>query len=227
MNQGTIPFLSVVLLRQISEALQQKYSKKRPVYREDCATSIQIYNEEDDLMVRHEPADDMESLFYVLVWNMVLYDSPLGRERQDFNFNSSILRQWSECAIQNLKSTRNLKVTFIVDPDPSVLSKHVSRYCSDLVPLAEQWWGIFRERFITQEKVDFNSLLQVTDKFLETMLPEDPPEITNQRLTMQAEKESLCLPLVADSTLNNGKKQNIRSMGDLPLSHLHKRHRVT
>ena len=169
----------------------------------------------------------MESLFYVLVWNMVLYDSPLGWERQDFNFDSLILGQWSECAIQNLESTRNSKVTFIVDPDPGVLSKHVSRYCSNLVPLAEQWWGIFRERFITREKVDFDSLLQVTNKFLETMLPEDPPEITNQRLTMQAKKESLRLPLVTDSTLNNGRKQNIRSMGDLPLSHLHKRHRVT
>ena len=206
MNQGTIPFLSVALLQQISEALQQKYSKKRPVYQEDCATSIQIYDEEDDLMVRHKPVDDMESLFYVLVWNMVLYDSPLGQEWQDFNFESSILRQWSECVIQNLESARNSKVTFIVDPDPGVLLKHVSQYCSNLVLLAEQWQGIFRERFITQEKVDFDSLLQVTDKFLKTVLLEDPPEITNQCLTMQAEKESLYLPLVADSTLNNGRK---------------------
>ena len=178
-------------------------------------------------MVQHEPADDMESHFYVLVWNMVLYDGPLGRERQDFDFDSLILGQWSECVIQNLESVRNLKVTFIVDADPGVLLKHVSQYCSNLVPLAEQWWGIFRERFITREKVDFDSLLQVTDKFLETMLPEDPPEITNQCLTMQAEKESLCLPLVADSTLNNGRKRNVWSMGDLPLSHLRKHHRVT
>ncbi|KIM57294.1 hypothetical protein SCLCIDRAFT_85527, partial [Scleroderma citrinum Foug A] len=68
------------------------------------------------LMVQHELVDDMESLFYVLVWNMVLYDGPLGWERQDFDFNSSILGQWSECAIQNLESARNSKVTFIVDP---------------------------------------------------------------------------------------------------------------
>ena len=103
-----------------------KYLKKRPVYKVDHATSIQIYNKENDLMVRHELVDDMESLFYVLVWNVVLYDGPLGREQQDFNFESSILRQWSECVIQNLKSARNSKVTFIVDPEPGVLSKHVS-----------------------------------------------------------------------------------------------------
>ena len=227
MNQGTIPFLSISLLRQLSEAVQlQRRSKKRPVYKENRATSIRIYDEEDELMVRHEPADDIESLFYVLVWNMVLYDGPLGRERRDFDFDSSILGQWSECAINNLENARNSKVTFIVDPDPGVLSRHVSRYCFDLVPLAEQWRCIFRERFIAQQKVDFDSLLEVTNKFLETMLPEDPPEITNQRLTMQAEKDSLRLPLVPDFTLNSGMKRNVRSLGDLPLSQLSKRPRV-
>ena len=146
-NQGTIPFLSVALLRQISDALQQQYSKKNPaIYKEDRATSIRIHDEEDDIMVRHEPADDIESLFYVLVWNMILYDGPLGRERKDFDFESSILRRWSERAIWNLENARNSKVAFILDPEPDVLSAHVSRYFSDLVPLAEQWRRIFRDR---------------------------------------------------------------------------------
>lgn len=184
--------------------------------------SIQIHNKEDDFMVWHKPVDNIESLFYVLVWNLVLYNGPLGREWQDFDFESWILGQWSEGAIQNLKNTRNSKVTFIMDPDPDVLLKHVSWYCSDLVLLAEQWWGIFREKFYTQQKVDFNFLLEVTNNFLNTMLPEDPPEIMNQHLTMQAIKESLCLPLVVDTTLITGRKWNIRSMGDLPLSDLSK-----
>ena len=176
-------------------------------------------------MVRHEPADDMESLFYVLVWTMVLYDGPLGRERQDFDFESSILGEWSEGAVHKLEIARNSKVSFIVDPEPDVLSGLVSQYFSDLVPLAEQWRGIFREKYNARQKVDFDSLLQVTDKFLETMLPEDTPEIMNQRLTMQAKKDSLRRPLVADSTLNSGKKRKVRSMGDLPSSHLRKRPR--
>ena len=51
-NQGTIPFLSVVLLQQILDALQQQYSKKNlAIYKEDCATSIRIHDEEDDIMV--------------------------------------------------------------------------------------------------------------------------------------------------------------------------------
>ena len=51
-NQGTIPFLSVVLLQQILDALQQQYSKKNlAIYKEDRATSIRIHDEEDDIMV--------------------------------------------------------------------------------------------------------------------------------------------------------------------------------
>ena len=226
-NQGTIPFLSVALLQQISDALQQQYSKKNPaIYKEDRATSIRIHDEEDDIMVRHEPADDIESLFYVLVWNMILYDGPLGRERKDFNFKSSILGRWSERAIRNLENARSSKAAFILDPELDVLSAHVSPYFSDLVPLAEQWRGIFREKLNAHQKVDFDPLLHVTNKWLETTSPEDPPEITNQRLTMQAEKDFLRQPLVADCTqLKSGQKRNVRSMGDLPFSHLHKRPR--
>ena len=131
---------------------------------------------------------------------MILYDSPLGWEQKDFDFKSSILGWWSEHAIWNLKNTRNSKVAFILDSEPDVLSAHVSQYFSDLVPLAEQWRRIFREKLNAHQKVDFDPLLQVTNKWLETMSPEDPPEITNQRLTMQAEKDFLRQPLVADST---------------------------
>jgi len=229
MKQGTIPFLSISLLRQISEALQQKPLKHKHVYKEGWATFIQIGggHANDDFKVRHVPADDAESLFYVLIWILVLYDGPLGWERQNFNFESSILSWWSEGAIQNLESMRNSKVTFIVNPKPTVLSKYVSPYFSDLVPLAEQWRQIFRHAFNNEQLISFDSLLEVTNKFLGTMLPEDPLEITNEQLTMQAEKNSLRLPpsSVEDVTLPTvaGRKHGVQSMGDLPHSTLSKR----
>ena len=84
-------------------------------------------------MIQHELVGDIESLFYVLVWNMILYDSPLGQEQKDFDFESSILRRWSECAIWNLDNARNSKAAFILNPEPDVLSAHVSQYFSDLI----------------------------------------------------------------------------------------------
>ena len=47
------------------------------------------------------PADDLESLFYVLIWILVLYDGPLGQERQGFDFESSILGEWSKSTTVN------------------------------------------------------------------------------------------------------------------------------
>ena len=223
MKQGTIPFLSISLLGQISEALQQKSSKHKCIYKEGRAASIHIGGGHD-FRVQHVPADDAESLFYVLIWILVLYDGPLGQERQDFDFESSILGRWSEGAIQNLESARNSKVTFIVDPKPAVLSKYVSPYFSDLVPLAEQWRQIFRHAFNSEQLVNLDSLLEVTVKFLGTMLQEDPPEITNEQLTMQAEKNSLRLPPSSvEGVTVAGRKRGVRSMGDLPHSKLSKR----
>ena len=66
----------------------------------------------------------------------------------------SILGRWSEEIIQKLDSVRSSKVAFILDPNPAVLSKHVSPYFSDLVPLAEQWQQIFRHALYFQQPLN-------------------------------------------------------------------------
>ena len=51
------------------------------------------------------------------------------------------------------------------------------------------------------------------------MLQEDPLEITNEQLTMQAEKNSLRLPASSvEGVTVAGRKCGVRSMGDLPHS---------
>ena len=224
MEQGAVPFLSRSLLKQIWEALQERSLTHKRVYKQGNAVSIQVGSEHanEDFRVQHTPADDAESLFYVLIWILVLYDGPLGQERQNFDFKSSILGRWSEGSVQDLENARSSKVVFIVDPNPSELSKYVSPYFSDIIPLAEQWRQIFRHAFNSQQLVNFDSLLEVTDKFLGAMPPEPTPDITNEWLTLQAEKNSLRLPLssVDDVTPPTvaGKKHDVRSMGDLPQS---------
>ena len=158
MKQGTIPFLSTSLLGQIWEAFQDSPTPKR-VYKEGKAASIQV-GVNEDFRVWHAPADDAESLFYVLIWILVLYDGPLRQERQNFDFEMSILGRWSEEIIQKLDSARSSKVAFILDPNPAVLSKHVSPYFSDLVPLTEQWRQIFRHTLYFQQPLNLDSLLE-------------------------------------------------------------------
>lgn len=167
-----------------------------------------------------------------MIWILILYDGPLGRERENFDFKLSMLGQWTEIAIDNLEAARNSKIAFIGNPKPiGELSKNISPYFRDLLPLAEKWRHIFRERWNANQNVDFDTLLHVTDDFLETMEPEDPPDKITERLDMQAEKDALRLPLPVPAEKPThltvpGKKRahgDIRSMGDLPISTLHKR----
>ena len=189
-NQGTILFLSIKLLEQISHALQQKKLKSSSrIYKEDKLTSVQVHG--DDFKVHHTPADDLELLFYILIWILVLYDGLLGWERQDFDFESSILGEWSESAIPNLRVARNSKLVFIVDQNPEIMKSCVSPYFTDLTSLAEKWREIFRDRYGSRDAVNADSLLKVTETFLSNMPSEEPPKMTNVRLTMQEEKNAL------------------------------------
>ena len=167
----------------------------------------------------------------------MLYDGPLGRERQGFDFESSILSEWSESTIPNLRVARNSKLAFIVDQNPETMKSCVSPYFSDLAP---QWREIFRDRYGSRDAVDTDTLLEITETFLNNMPSEEPPEMTNVRLTMQAEKRALreashilSAPAVKYNSMQRdpGKKRirddAIRSMGDLPLSNLPKHPKQT
>jgi len=74
---------------------------------------------------------------------MILYDGPLGQERQNFDFESLILGEWSEGAIENLQVARNSKVAFVLESSPKVLEDSMSLYFRDLIPLAQDWQEIF------------------------------------------------------------------------------------
>lgn len=138
---STIPFLSIKLLKQISHALQKRSKGGSHIYKEDNFTSVQLHD--DDFKVHYTPADNLESLFYILIWILMLYDGPLGWKWQGFNFELSILGKWSESTIPNLWVVRNLKLAFIMDQNPEIMQSYVSPYFSDLAPLAEKWWEIF------------------------------------------------------------------------------------
>ncbi|KAI6010463.1 hypothetical protein EDC04DRAFT_2610201 [Pisolithus marmoratus] len=193
---GTIPFLSINLLAQISAALQWKSRGKSQgthTYNQDGVTSVQLGG--NDFTVQHEPADNIESLFYVFIWTLVLYDGPSGWRQQDFDFESSILDEWSEGAIQNPQNAQNSKFAFIVDDAHYPLQKCVSPYFYSLIPLADDWRKFFWEGITDRKAVNINSLLKVTESFLSKMLLEDPPGIMNEHLTKQAEKDALHKPL--------------------------------
>jgi len=66
-----------------------------------------------------------------------------------------------------------------VDQNPETMKSCVSPYFSDLAPLAEKWWEIFRDRYGSRDAVDTDTLLEITETFLNNMPLEEPPEMTN------------------------------------------------
>ena len=120
---STIPFFSIKLLKQISHALQKRSKGGSYIYKEDNFTSVQLHG--DDFKVHYTPADNLESLFYILIWILILYDGPLGWEWQGFNFESSILGKWSESAIPNLWVVRTLKLCRVMCPHISLILLHL------------------------------------------------------------------------------------------------------
>ena len=69
--------MSINLLNQIQGFVKQGSQANHPT----CKTlSNMCVFLDDNVTVKHLHADDVESLFYVLVWIMVLYDGLLGHE---------------------------------------------------------------------------------------------------------------------------------------------------
>ena len=222
------------LLEQILSVLKKKPKSGR-IYKADKIASIQLRS--GDFKVWHTPADDIESLFYVLIWIMVLYDGLLGRERQDFDFESSILGKWNEGVIKNLWVARNSKVAFVLESSPEVLEACVSSYFCDLIPLTQDWREAFRESYGSRDGVNIDKLLEKTETFLSHMPPENPPEVENEYLTRQAEKNALqeasqhlCPPGKCTIPQGAGKKHicddMVWSAGDLPISSLAKHTKI-
>lgn len=148
---------------QIAVALE-----KKNLWQQNRLTSVSPLAQ---VTILHKPCDDLESLFYVLFWITVLYDSP-GQERKDFNFEKSILGLWSENAYDNLAVARCSKDSFILKRDFD-FERHLPHYFHDLIPLLEAWRQLFRLADTDGIVPSIQACLDVVNDFLELMPSQD------------------------------------------------------
>lgn len=125
-------------------------------------------------MIKHTYADDIESLFYVFIWIIVLYDGPLGREREGVGHENTLLSFWSEAASKNLETAKFAKFTFLVSKR-SDLSTQIAPYFADLLPLAESWRSLLGHYVHEEASVPFDEVLKVFDDFLAQMPDSEKP----------------------------------------------------
>ena len=119
-------------------------------------------------MIRHTYADDIESLFYVFIWILVLYDGPLGHEREGVGHENTLLSFWSEKAYKDLETAKFAKFTFLVSKR-SNLDAQIAPYFADLLPLAESWRVLLGEYVHKEAAVPFDEVIKIFDDFLAKM----------------------------------------------------------
>lgn len=117
LRQGTLPFVSLSVLRQVTAKIQPSN-------------------------IHHDVADDLEAFFYVFTWICVLYDGPNGTRRTTRQDKSSIIHRWSEAGLRStggLLSAKESKTCFLYDPGDTVIDEDFTDYFRNLQPLAVQW----------------------------------------------------------------------------------------
>ncbi|KAN0088581.1 hypothetical protein V8E55_005638 [Tylopilus felleus] len=222
---GTLPFMSVNILRQLETPFAKSAAMTAQSTRETASLTRAFTN--SPIGIRHTYADDVESLLYVLIWIIVMYDGPLGHERQDISHEETFLALWSEKAASNLMIARTAKFTFLVDSDCKTLDDSVTPYCKDLVPLAHQWRALHRKALFTDTLVEISDVAQVLDDFIAGMPDELPAKMAyalNHLTVRSSSSESLPpstppVPALIDSSKRL--RDEVRSMDNPPLPNKH------
>ncbi|KAI6008821.1 hypothetical protein F5J12DRAFT_782253 [Pisolithus orientalis] len=167
--KGTVPFLSVNILCQLKEAITKSGKTNVPLIWKSASLTHVFINH--PTTIHHTFVDNIESLFYVFIWILILYDGPLGHKHQDISHEKTLLGLWSEKAAKDLKIARCTKFTFLNDPSESRLDSKVSQYFQDLIPLANECMPYEKplemtnafQQIITQHKV-LNSSMHLSQE---------------------------------------------------------------
>ena len=161
--QGTLPFLSTNILNQLKDFI-------RPIESSSTRKSVSTthINLKSPIMIKHTYADNIESLFYVFIWILILYDGPLGRKCEGTGHENTLLSFWSKEASRNLEIAQSAKFMFLV-MKRSKLDIQIAPYFTNLLPLAESWHMLLGEYVHMEAKVPFDRVPKIFDDFLAAM----------------------------------------------------------
>lgn len=167
-GMGTLPFMSRSLLWQLSEAVGNPATSARS-WKVKVATSSLT---KPPPLILHHYHDNLESLFYVLVYICIEFRGPLG-VRCDLSADRSqewLPHLWSASTLQ---VGGNVKTLFFFHPNAHKLQKQFHPYFKTLLPLATEWYHLIRNKG-QSNAVTFQEVLDLLDTHL-AKLPKDEP----------------------------------------------------
>ncbi|KAG2114206.1 uncharacterized protein F5147DRAFT_650015 [Suillus discolor] len=174
---GTIPFMSIDVIQAMS-TLEYQQSQTMAEERKKATDSS---TRQEVPKLRHTYHNDLESVFYVFAWICIMFKGPCGQERHLEDVNSDFKRadiwlpqQWHGPP-ENASAIAASKYFFFFKRTLCI-AKQFDPYFKDLVPLAEEWAEIIKQKDMKMEFDDISSLL---DKHL-ARLPDNETSLDFQ-----------------------------------------------
>ncbi|KAG6371354.1 hypothetical protein JVT61DRAFT_9553 [Boletus reticuloceps] len=124
-------------------------------------------------IVDHRPEDDLESLFYVMVWICMLYDGPNNTLRTDVTFAQTPLFQWAEhnFACGDFAMCSLSKFQLMTSSDTTLLTDHITPYFKCLIPYLIEWRNGIGKAFDNADNIPplHDDILVILNKALENI----------------------------------------------------------
>jgi hypothetical protein len=167
--------MSAGLLSQIDQITKNNLSSPVGPPTRKSASTTHVYTDDNDTVV-HTHADDIESLFYVLVWIVIRYDGPLGCERQFSNGEMTFLDCWS--GVGDIGAASNSKMAFLLSQTrENDLRNQISPYFKDLFKFVNGWRKVVVKNLTKGQAVIFSYVIPIFDRVLASMPDEKPTEM--------------------------------------------------
>lgn len=107
-------------------------------------------------MFDHTAEDDLESLFYVLVWICCLYGGPNNSPRQDRTFKETFCYNWAERAFeQDFLLSKLAKESFINQPRDDAMLADLHPYFKPIFGLLQKWRQTVRNAYANDRQVTY------------------------------------------------------------------------
>lgn len=126
-------------------------------------------NLESPVTIKHTYSNDIESLFYVFIWILILYDGLFSCQCEGIGHeNNTLLSFWSEVTPKNLVMAQFEKFMFLIAKQ-SELHTQISLYFTELLLLAESWHVLLGQCVHKEVLMPFDKVFKIFNDFLAKM----------------------------------------------------------
>ncbi|KAH7918127.1 hypothetical protein BV22DRAFT_1134835 [Leucogyrophana mollusca] len=178
---GTLPFLSVAILKQLIEISNSESRVGNIQARKKKLLTVSAPPTSDAIsrVIVHTPTDNVESVLYIFMWICIRFSGP-GCERADdssWMYKNSLVHRWARLGSDNIKLVTDSKMAFTVFPNrgEELIDDQFAPYFDDLKPLGHTWLDVHRRAVQQKRVVTHDEVISTLNDFLAIMSDHEIP----------------------------------------------------